>query len=266
MRKASVATIRTIIWHMTDPTGQYWGPIPSAGGRLREPYRTNLIRYLTEIRKFGFARLTVSFAPQQTNNPLLPVYRPRKFQENWQFIKTVRFLLKRYGPSDTRIDLLNEGAPSEAPTDWSPVPLQTAGYLRAMYRLYVNRFGNRDVSVSAISWDRTNRVRSLVRILKSTNEPMPRWYDVHIGYDATHASDALQDADSVLNANGLKQPLVVGETVYDSRGIAETIKRFLQNSARRIDEVLPWYLRSMRGCQVAPPYTPGAYGRALHAR
>jgi phosphohistidine phosphatase SixA len=106
----------------------------------------------------------------------------------------------------------------------------------------------------------------LVRIFKSTNEPMPQWYDVHIGYDATHASDALQDADRVLAANGLKQPLVVGETVYDSSGIAEAIKRFLQSSARRIDEVLPWYLRSMRGCQVAPPYTPGAYGRALHAQ
>ena len=65
MRRAGVATLRTIIWHMTDATGQIWGPVPSAGGRLTEPYRTHLIRYLTEIRKFGFARLTISMGPQQ---------------------------------------------------------------------------------------------------------------------------------------------------------------------------------------------------------
>jgi len=165
-----VASIRTIIWHLTNANGQRWGPIPSPGGRLEEPYRTSLIRYVTEIRRFGFARLTVSFAPQQTNNPLLPMYEPSKFRENWRFIETVRALVKRYGPRDTRIDLLNEGAPTRRRANGRRVPRQTANYLRTLYRLYVGRFGNRDVSISAISWDMTNRVRNLVRILDSTRD------------------------------------------------------------------------------------------------
>jgi hypothetical protein len=96
MRKAGIATIRTIVWHMTDAAAQTWGPVSSAGGRLGEPYRTNLIRYLTEIRRFGFARLTISLGPQQSQNPLLLAYDPRSFAENWRFIKTIRGLLKRY--------------------------------------------------------------------------------------------------------------------------------------------------------------------------
>jgi hypothetical protein len=266
MRMAGIATIRTIVWHMTDPTGQSWGPISSAGGKIYEPYRTNLIRYLSEIRKFGFARFTVSFGPQQTNNPLLRMYKRSKFQENWRFIKTVRALVKRYGPRTTRIDLLNEGAPSEAPTQFTPVPQQTGNYVRAMYTLYVKQFGNRDVSVSAIPWDRANRMQNLVRILLSTGQPMPRWYDVHIGYNAAQASYALQESDRVLSASGLQQPLVIGETAYESPGIAQTIERFLTSSSRRIEEVSPWYVRSMTGCQVTPPYSPRAYEATRAAR
>jgi hypothetical protein len=266
MRKSGVATIRTVIWHMTDPTGLYWGPISSAGGTLHEPNRTNLIQYLTELRRFGFLRLTVSFVPQQTNNPLLRIYRPSKFRENWRFIKTVRSLVKRYGPRHTRIDLLSEGAPSSLPSDWSPVPWQTSRYLRAIYRLYVTRFGNRDVTVSSIASEPTdvaNRLQTLVQILKSTGEPLPRWYDVHVPYNSAGASYALQQIDSVLNRDRQDQPLVIGETAYDNLGIAQTVRDFLRTSSRRIEEVSPWYLRTLKGCQVAPPYKPGAYGREL---
>jgi hypothetical protein len=266
MRKSGVAAIRTVIWHMTDAAGQYWGPIPSAGGRLREPYRTNLIRYLTEIRKFGFARFTVSFVPQQTNNPLLPIFKRAKFWENWRFIETVRALVKRYGPAKTRIDLLSEGAPTAVPTDWSPVPRQTSAYLRKLYRLYVSHFGSRDVTVSAIASEPVgvaDRLRNLVQILKSTNEPLPRWYDVHIPYFATGAASALQKIDSALDAEGQGQALVIGETAYDNPGVATSIKSFLQSSSRPIDEISPWYLRRLKGCQVPPPYRPGAYGSEL---
>jgi hypothetical protein len=270
MRKAGVATFRTIIFHMTDPTGRHWGPIPSAGGKLREPYRTNLIRFLAEIRKFGFARFTASLGPAETNNPRLPIYEPGKLAENWRFLKAVRSLVKRYGPRDTRIDLMSEGAPSEAPSDYFPVPDQTSSYLRTMYRLYVKRYGSRDVTVSTIGpthpGDMTNRLQALVDILRSTHQPMPRWYEVHIPYDRVAASSALRYVEMVLSANGQKQPLVIGEAVYDDPGVARTFKKFLQSSTRRIDEVTPWFLREVKGCWVPPPYKPGAYARELHAR
>jgi hypothetical protein len=263
MRRAGIATIRTIIWHATDATHDSWGAVSSEGGRLHEPHRTNLIRFLTELKRFGFARVTVSLGPQRENNPVLPTYDSSKFGENWRFIRTIRHILKRYGPRDTRIDLLNEGAPSRAPTEFTPVPSQTGRYLRALYRLYVQRYGNRDVSVSAIPFDRAHRVETLVRILKSTHQPMPRWYDVHIGYDRSQASFSLRDTDAVLNRYGLRQPLVIGEAAYENQGIASAISRFTRESSRRIEEITPWPVFMMRGCPVSPPYAPGPYERAV---
>ena len=261
MRQAGVTTIRTIVWHMTDATRETWGPISSAGGRPAEPYRTNLIRFVREIRRFGFKRLTVSFGPQKTQNALLVTYDPATFEENWGFVRSIRALVRRHGPPQTRFDLLNEGAPSEAPTEWSPAPDQTGRYLSRIYRAYVGRYGNRDVSVSAISWDGAGRVRSLVGALRASGRPLPRWYDVHIGYTAAQASYALRTTDAVLRQSGVRRPLVVGETSYDSDEVARVIQRFLQRSRRPIEEVSPWFVRTMEGCQVSPPYRPGAYAR-----
>jgi hypothetical protein len=163
---------------------------------------------------------------------------------------------------------MNEGAPSEGPSDYFPVPRQVSHYLRTMYRLYVKRFGNEDVLVSAISSaqpaDMTNRLQNLVRILESSRQPLPRWYEIHIG-SSVNARHALRNADVVLKQNRQDQPLVIGETPYDNRGVSRTNRRFVQNSARRIDEVSPWYQRT-GGCQIPPPYSPGVYGRELRAR
>jgi hypothetical protein len=267
MRRAGIATIRTVLWH--DATGQDWGPIPSAGGKLREPFRTNLIRYVSEIRKFGFARFTLAFEPERTHNPLRRAYKPAKLRENWRFIAAVRPLVKRYGPRNTRFDLFSEGAPNETPTRYEPLPQQTARYLRTLYRLYVSRFGNRDVSVSAIgSTDPprpTNRLENLIRILRSSGKPLPRWYDLHIGYNPAGASNALRQAKAVLDQNRQYQPLVIGDLGYDNPAIARVIKRSLKRSSRRLEEVSPWYTRVRLGCQVTPPYEPGSYGRELNA-
>jgi hypothetical protein len=92
MRQAGVSTIRTVFWH--DATGQVWGPIPSAGGALREPFRSNLMRYVSEVRKFGFARFTLVFAPKRAHDPLRVAYDPSKFRENWRLIREVRSVVK----------------------------------------------------------------------------------------------------------------------------------------------------------------------------
>jgi hypothetical protein len=268
MRQAGIATIRTVLWHQTN--GQQWGPIPTAGGQFHEPFRSNLIRFVTEVRKFGFARFTLAFEPRGTHNPLRRAYKPARFGENWRLIRAVRSLVKRHGPRNTRFDLFSEGAPNEEPTRYEPRPQQTARYLRTLYRLYVSRFGNQDVSVSAIgSTDPprpTNRLENLIRILRSSGKPLPRWYDVHIGYDAAGASNALRQAKVVLNRNRQHQPLVIGDLGYDNPAIARAIKRSLKRSSRRLEEVSPWYTRERLGCQVTPPYEPGAYGRELNAR
>jgi hypothetical protein len=265
MRKNGVATLRTVIWHMTDSSRQHWGPIPSAGGRLSEPYRSNLINYVREVRKFGFVRLTIVFGPRGSNNPRELSYDPAKFNENWRFIQDVRSLVKQYGPRVSRFDILSEGAPSS----YAPKAhiARVARYLRNMYTHYVRTFGKSDVTVSVIparrSTDRGNRLQNLINILKSTGLGQPRWYDLHIGYTPSEAEHSLWNSDAVLARNHLSQPIIVGETAYNDRRIAKVIKTFMNESGRRIVEVTPWYIRWTKKCNVDPPYSVGAYRREL---
>jgi hypothetical protein len=70
MRKAGIDSIRFLLWFMTDASNQDWGVVSSAGGKLSEPYRSNLIRFVSDIRAAGFQRLTISFGPQWTNDPI----------------------------------------------------------------------------------------------------------------------------------------------------------------------------------------------------
>jgi hypothetical protein len=134
-----------------------------------------------------------------------------------------------------------------------------------MYRLYVRKFGNRDVSVSAIAGarptQRTNRVENLVKILKSSGEPLPELYDVHIGVPG-RTLYSLRQTDDFLNSYGQHQPIVIGDSRYDDYATAKGTKQFLRQSSRRIDEITPWYRRT--GCMISPPYKPGAYGKVLH--
>jgi hypothetical protein len=151
MRAAGIQSLRLLLWHMSDVSGQDWGVIPSAGGRLVQPYRSNLINYLSDVRAADFKALTLDFGPEWSNDPVgfpQDVYDPAKFDENWSFIRDVRPLVKRFGPAITRIDLLSEGAPSS----YLPASLQRIkDYISEMYRRYVDAFGKSDVTVSAIA-------------------------------------------------------------------------------------------------------------------
>ena len=93
MRALGVMTLRTIVWHMTDPVNAL-GPISSAGDSISEPYRHNLSQFAFDVRAAGYRRLTVAFGPSWTNNPLAANYDARKFIENWRFVQEVRRLMK----------------------------------------------------------------------------------------------------------------------------------------------------------------------------
>jgi hypothetical protein len=260
MRRDGIESLRTVIWHLTDASQQSWGPVPSAGGGLLEPYRSNFIDYLSEVRRYRFARLTLSFAPMWTNDPFMPNYDPAKFTENWHFIESVRKLAREYGPPDVRFDLLNEGAPSNY-LSRGAIRHVTA-YLRKMYSDYVRAFGDRDVTVSAIPAadpnDHGDRLQNLIDIFASTHFGQPRWYEIHIDTGPHKARYALQNSNSVLRRNGLRQPLAIGEAPYDDVGIAEVIRDFARGS-RPIREILEWPKGADMRCNVSPPYRDEAY-------
>ena len=239
--------------------------VPARSGRLEEPFRTNLVNYLADARAAGFLRLTLVFDARGSVQPaqVFPVnnYDPSTFAETWSLIRDVRPLLKQFGPPDTRIDLLNEGAPGDYLTQ------QVSSWISQMYANYVDAFGADDVTVSAGFW---TGMSGLVQALRASGKPMPQWFDVHPRWEPTHALQDLRAIDAELTANGLSQPLVVGEEKYNDTGVAATIAEFTRTSARRVEEVIEWPLEhggeepaNQQTHCISPPYRLDAYATAL---
>ena len=264
MRAAGIESLRLFVWHMHDASNQTWGVVTSAGGRLGDAEQKNLIHYATDARLAGFKQLTVVFGPMWTNDPIgFPDnrYDASLFDENWNFIKYVRPLIKQYGPPSTHFDLLNEGAPS----DYLPAKAQLEAYLAHMYSNYVDAFGNQDVTVSSIvGANDQSRISNLIDTLRATGRPLPTWFEVH-SYSGTLLED-LRATDATLTAKGLTQPITIGETQYNDLSGANAVKAFIASSSRPLAELIEWPLTRDSGCSgisVTPPYKANAYIEAL---
>ncbi len=264
MRRHGIVTLRLIVWHQEDAGGRRWGVVPSAGGRLSALHRANLRHYAADVRAARFRRLSVSLAPMGDADPRGPGYEPRRFEANWRVIREVRAQLHAQGPPEVRVDLLNEGAPP----DWPAAGLteQNVTYLASMYRRYVHAFGARDVTLSSTASqsrrDTDARISNLAAAVGRSGAPPPRTFEVHLAYTGRGARAGLETVDAALTRHGLRQPLVVGETAYDDRGVARAIARFRRRSSRPVEEVLAWPLTRSRPCRdvsVAPPYRADAY-------
>lgn len=273
MRAAGMRAMRLIFYHASEAEGDL---IPSAGGRLAEPYRTNLVHYLQDVRAAGFASATVAFNPWAANDPIgytEVAYDPSLFEENWQFIRDVRPLVKQYGPPTTRLDLIAEGAADY----WQP---QLLDYATEMWRRYVDEFGNADATISAITNPGTpggsgSRLQNFIPALRATGRPLPTWFDVHPSWSAAALTD-LRGVDAYLNSEGLTQPLIIAEQAYDNPEAAAAVAAFRRESTRPVLEVMEWPLdlkyrqgpadrwdrQTFSRCPT-PPYRIAAYARAL---
>lgn len=264
MRAAGIQTLRTFIWNTHDASGQTWGAVSSAGGRLGPTETKNLITFASAVRALGFARLEVAFSPQGANDPIgYPQnnYDPSLFEENWQLIGYVRGIVKQYGPLNTRFDILNEGAPF----DFMATKTQLEAYVAHMYSNYVDAFGNDDVTVSVNpAVNDQSDLANLVDTLRSTGRPLPTWFEVHI-YGPDSLGD-LRAIDATLSAKDLSQPIAVGETYYDDPSAASAVETFVTTSPRPLEEVSAWPLARGSTCQnwsVSPPYKADAFITAL---
>jgi hypothetical protein len=136
-----------------------------------------------------------------------------------------------------------------------------------MWSSYVDAFGSEDASFSSVGadgpYDTAARMQNLVDALRASGRPLPRWFDVHPPYDHDGMLAVLRAVDAMLTANGLSQPLVIGESAYDDPGVASAITQFRAESARPILEVMAWPLRAGSQCGVSAPYRADAYIRAL---
>jgi hypothetical protein len=268
MQAAGIQSLRLLLWYMSDATGQNWGIVSSGGGRLAEPYQSNLIHYLSDVRQSGIEQLTLAFGPTWTNDPLGTNYDPAMFDEDWAFVRDVRPLLKRYGPASTRVDLMSEGAP---PSWLGPVALaQDEDWITKMWSNYVDSFSSADASFSSVGadgpYDTADRIQNLIDAMRASGRPLPSWFDIHPAYDYEGTLSTLEGVDALLTRDGLSQPLVIGEEAYNDEAVARAIAQFTATSSRRVLEVMEWPLGADRRCNdmsVSPPYRADAYITAL---
>jgi hypothetical protein len=258
MHAAGIRKLRTFIWNMHDAGGQLWGVVSSAGGTLTPTAHENLIAYLRDVRAAGFEQLEIVFGPEWTNDPIgYPEnhWDPAMFDENWNLIRSVRRIVKEYGPPITTFDLINEGAPSS----YLATTQQLVDYDARIYANYVDAFGNADVTISSIidSGD-AGRLGNLVDALRSTGRPLPRWFEIH-SYTPTLLQD-LQAVDATLTAKGLTQPIALAETYYDDAANAAGIRQVVASSTRPLLEVSEWPIRRDNpSCGLRAPYRADAY-------
>jgi hypothetical protein len=106
-------------------------------------------------------------------------------------------------------------------------------------------------------------MQNLIDALRASGRPMPPWFDVHPPYDHDGMLAVLQAVDETLTANGLSQPLVIGETAYNDAAVAAAIKEFEATSTRRVVEVMEWPQRAGVSCPPTPPFEANAYLQAL---
>jgi hypothetical protein len=273
MRAGGMRAMRLIFYHASQAV---YDLVPSTGGRLVEPYRSNLVNYLQDLRAAGFASVTVAFNPWAANDPIgytEVAYDPSLFEENWQFIRDVRPLVKQYGPPTTRLDLIAEGAADF----WQPRLLD---YATEMWKRYVDEFGNADATISAITNPGTpggsgSRLQTFIPALRATGRPLPTWFDVHPSWSAAALTD-LRGVDTYLSSEGLTQPLIIAEQAYNNPETAAAVAAFRRESTRPVLEVMEWPLdlRYRQGpagrwdretfsrCPT-PPYRIAAYAHAL---
>jgi hypothetical protein len=271
MHAAGIQTVRILLWNMSDITGQDWGVVPSAGGKIAEPYRSNLIRFASDVRSAGFVLLTVHFSPQWTNNPIgeygpngltADRWDPTKFEENWSFVADVHKLVKEYGPDVTHFDFMSEGPPSQYQPAFIIDRMQN--YIATMWTRYVAAFGKDDATVSIIAKgrpvDASDRLQHLIDALRPTGLGFPDWFEVHPDWTSPEVFNELQAVDDTLRANGLlAQPLVIGESSYENPAVAADIRRFMNTSSRPISEVYEWWQTTVGGPCVSAPYRADTY-------
>jgi hypothetical protein len=274
MHKSGLQTIRILLWNMADISDQDWGVIPSGANKIVEPYRSNLIRFVTDVRRAGFIRLTVHFSPQWTNNPIgeydatgvTDRWDPSKFEENWRFIAAAHEIIKRYGPASTHFDILSEGPPTHYQPAYIVDRLQS--YIATMWSRYVDAFGKNDATVTVIGdLTQPDRLQHLIDALHASGHGFPGWFEVHGPWTSPDLYNVLMSFHETLVANGLTtQPLVIGEASYNNPATADDIARFVRDTGRPVDEVYQWWQRENGGLCFSAPYRGDAYINALTGR
>lgn len=265
MRRRGVESLRLILWHMDDVGGHTWGVVASPGGKLSAQISRNLRQLIEDINAMGYLRFTVAFGPQWTNNPRHPDHTPAHARGNLRLIESVMTIAEA-SELPIRFDLLNEGAPARSFD--RRTYRRVASYIADVWEFAARRMDPSRFTVSVIaprSEPETGqrRLASLLEILDQRDFPAATWVEIHVHGSASEVEFALTHVDEVLDARGVPTEVTLGETVYNDRAVAAVLVEMQTEMA--LSEVLQWFSRPPRHCNVDPPYQIDAYVDAFRS-
>jgi hypothetical protein len=269
MHASGLNSLRLTINYTSDPSlanGGHGGALVVPTGALVEPYRSLLVRYLTDARAAGFTDITIAFYPYGPNSPLpwttgeyVDDWNPALYAADWRFVQDVRAVTKDYGPAESHFDLMAEGPSS----DYDRTQIGTRGdqYVAKLYTDYVNAYGAEDVFftvIDKIPAGDDSRLSGLIDTLRSTGKPLPHWWGLDIEYTGAVAARNLADADATLRAAGVDGSFALGETAYESGGVAAAVQRFEAATRRQVVQIEEYPNLGEPDC-VSAPFTGDAY-------
>jgi len=274
MHASGLNSLRLTINYTSDrnlTNGGHGGAIAiNPDGTMGEPYRSNFVRYLTDVRDAGFSDVTIAFYPYGPNSPspwttgsYVDSWNPYLYAADWRFVQDVHDLTKQYGPPESHFDLMAEGPPSDG--DRQQVGSQIDDFISRLYSDYVTKYGSADAFVTVIdkipAGDDTRLVH-LIEELRSTGKPLPQWWGLDIEYTGPVAARNLADADATLNTYGIEGSFALGETAYENGSVAAAVKSFNATAAHKVVQVEEYPDWGEAGCWSAP-YTGEAYLKIL---
>jgi hypothetical protein len=271
MHASGLNSMGLVINYSTDPShlnDNHGGAVLiQPDGTLGEPYRSRLIRYLSDVRAAGFANVTLRFQPHGPNSPqpwtsgapYVDDWNPSLYTADLHFIEDVHSLAKQYGPPESHFDILAEGPPSD--DDRAQLGSRIDDYISRLYTDYVDAYGNADVFFSAIDKIPAGddaRLAHLIEDLKSTGRPLPQWWGLDIEYTGEVAARNLADAGATLRSYGVSGSLALEETAYESVPVSAAVKSYNATGSPPVVEVEEYPNWGEPNCWSAP-YTGDAY-------
>jgi hypothetical protein len=274
MHTAGLNSMGLVLNYTADPShlnDAHGGAVPiQPDGTLGEPYRTRLIRYLTDVRDAGLTDVTLRFQPHGPNSPqpwtsggYVDDWDPRLYTQDLRFIEDVHGLAKQYGPPQSHFDILAEGPPSDYTR--SQLGSRIDDYIERLYTDYVDAFGNSDVFFSAIDKNPANDDTILVNLiqdLKASGKPLPSWWGLDIEFNGAIAAQNLAYAESTLNEHRVSGSLALEETAYEDGPVSTAVKNYNATAAHPVVQVEEYPNWGESDCASAP-YTGDAYLSAL---
>ena len=250
------------------------GAILVPTGALVEPFRSRIIRYVTDARLAGFTDVTIAFVPYGPNSPspwsvgwpnVSPFpWDPSLYDADWRFVQDVHAVTKQYGPAQSHFDLYAEGPPA----DYDPNHDETRTFIARLYHDYVAAHGADDVFVTSIetipvpNGDDT-RLHGLIRALRATGDPLPHWWGLDIEHRPSYAAQDLAEADLILREEGVSGSIALGENTYNDPAAGQVIAAYNATGTTHPVVQVEMYPNLGEPTCVSAPFSAGGYLDAL---